>query len=124
MRYPTDDNENRIRGVLDEMIGIENSDDLMVTLLEAIQNSYSIIPNIGSYYTFIYSAKTPNIQYDQHPLVRVTGLYRWGFVGWNYHWRKYRKYTWEELNGSLYEIYPEELSDARELKIAKILLNN
>ena len=31
---PTDDNSNRIRGVINEVIGTEDPDDLMVRLLE------------------------------------------------------------------------------------------
>ena len=124
MRYPTDDNRNRIRKVIDGVIGTENPDDLMIKLLEAIEESYTIVPDIGKYYTFIYSPKTPNIQYDQNPLVAVTEIYSWGFRGFNYHWGQMRQYTWTEVVGSIYEIYPDELADAREIPFKKRLLNS
>ena len=63
------------------------------------------------------------IRYDAHPLVAVTDVYRWGFRGMNYHWGEMRQYTWNEVVGQLYEIYSDELSDARELPFSKISLN-
>jgi len=35
-----------------------------------------------------------------------------------------RQYTWNEIPGQLYEIYPEELADARELPFMKQRLNS
>ena len=121
---PTDDNSNRIRGVVDSIIGTEDPDDLMVRLLEEIEESYAVIPDIGKYYTFIYTPKTPNIQYDQNPLVAVTEIYSWGFKGFNYHWGQMRQYTWTEVQGNFYEIYSDELADAREIPFKKIVLNS
>ena len=96
----------------------------MVRLLEEIEGSYAVIPDIGKYYTFIYSPKTPNIQYDQNPLVAVTEIYSWGFRGFNYHWGQIRQYTWTEVQGNFYEIYSDELADAREIPFKKIVLNS
>ena len=31
--YPTDDNENRVRGVIDAFIGVETADDVMENLI-------------------------------------------------------------------------------------------
>ena len=121
--YPTDDNSNRIRGVIDDLIGTEDSEDLMINLMEALNSSVTPVPDVGRYYTFIYRPKTPMIRYDAHPLVAVTDVYRWGFRGMNYHWGEMRQYTWNEVVGQLYEIYSDELSDARELPFAKISLN-
>ena len=123
-KNPTDDNSNRIRGVVDSIIGTEDPDDLMVSLLEAVQGSYTVIPSIGKYYIFNYLAKTPNIQYDQNPLVAVMEVYSWGFKGFNYHWNQVRQYTWEEVSGNFYEIYPDELADAREIPFKKTVLNS
>ena len=121
--YPTDDNSNRIRGVIGNLIGTEDSEDLMMSLMEALNSSVTPVPDVGRYYTFIYRPKTPMIQYDAHPLVAVTDVYRWGFRGMNYHWGEMRQYTWNEVVGQLYEIYSDELSDARELPFSKISLN-
>ena len=67
--YPTDDKHNRIRGVVDNLIGTEDPDDLMMELMEAVGNTVTPVPDVGKYYAFVYSPKTPNIEYDAHPLV-------------------------------------------------------
>lgn len=124
MIHPTDDNENRVRGVVKGLIGNEDPDELMIELMDAVSDSYAVVPEIGKYYIFIYLPKTPNIQYDQNPLVIVTDIFRWGFRGRNYHWGgQHRQYTWEEMQGNLYEIYPEELADVREIPFGKITDN-
>ena len=122
--YPTDDKHNRIRGVVDNLIGTEDPDDLMMELMDAVGNTVTPVPDIGKYYAFVYNPKTPNIEYDAHPLVAVTDLFRWGFRGINFHWGGYRQYTWNEVVGQLYEVNPDELADARELPFAKIRLNS
>ena len=119
MMYPTDDNDNRVRGVVNGLMGGEDPDDLMIELMDAVSDSYTPVPEPGKYYILIYSPKTPNIQYDQNPLVAVTEVFRWGFRGLNYHWGQVRQYTWEEMVGNMYEIYPDELSDVREIPFGK-----
>ena len=32
-QYPTDDYENRVRGVIDDLVGVESPDDIMQSLL-------------------------------------------------------------------------------------------
>jgi hypothetical protein len=122
--YPTDDNSNRIRGVIDNLIGTEDPDDLMLELMDVLNANVTPTPDIGKYYIFVYQPKTPNIRYDAHPLVAVTDLFRWGFRGMNYHWGEMRQYTWNEVVGQLYEVNPDELADARELPFGKIRLNS
>ena len=122
--YPTDDNSNRIRGVIDNLIGTEDPDDLMLELMDVLNANVTPAPDIGKYYIFVYQPKTPNIRYDAHPLVAVTDLFKWGFRGMNYHWGEIRQYTWNEVVGQLYEVNPEELADARELPFGKIRLNS
>jgi hypothetical protein len=120
---PTSDKSNRIRGVLDNLIGNEDPDDLMIEIMDAIQESGKI-PSVGKFYVFVYNPKTPNVQYDQNPLVAVTNIFQWGFRGINFHWEKMRQYTWDEIPGSLYEVYAEELADLREIPFGNIRLNN
>ena len=122
--YPTDDNSNRIRGVIDNLIGTEDPDDLMLELMDVLSANVTPAPDIGKYYIFVYQPKTPNIRYDAHPLVAVTDLFRWGFRGMNYHWGEMRQYTWQEVVGQLYEIYSDEIADAREIPFGKIRLNS
>lgn len=117
---------NRIAPLLDDLKGIENSDDLMVSLLEILTET-SLVPEIGGYYTFIYSPKTSNIRYDEYPLVEVTKIFNWGFRGINYHYpgqRQYRQYTWQEIVGSLHIIYPKEFKSVSTLPFAKLRINN
>lgn len=122
--YPTDDKENRIRSVVYGLIGTEDADDIMVELMDNLGSTKTSVPDVGKYYVFVYQPKTPNIQYDQNPLVAVTDVFEWGFRGINLHVGQYRQYTWNELIGQLYEINPDELSDVQELPFGKILLNS
>ena len=122
--YPTDDNANRVRSVVDNLIGTEEADDVMIELMDSLTSTSTSSPSAGKYYVFVYSAKTPNIQFDSNPLVAVTDVFEWGFRGINLHIGQYRNYTYNELVGQLYEINSDELSDVRELPFANITLNN
>ena len=102
----------------------EDPADLMIEMMEALNNTVTPVPDVGKYYTFVYNPKTNNIEYDAHPLVAVTDIFRWGFRGINFHWGNYRQYTWNEVVGQLYEVYPEELADAREIPFGKRQLNS
>ena len=90
----------------------------MRTLLSKLSPSV-IIPEVDKYYVFVYKAKTPNIRYDMHPFVVVTGIYQWGFSGLNFHWNDYRRYSWQEVVSNLYEINQEELNTMESVPIAK-----
>lgn len=122
MANPTDDKSNRIRSVIDNVIGMEDPDDLMIELMLVLEEGGKI-PESGKYYVFVYKPKTPNIRYDQNPLVAVTDIFSWGFRGINYHWGKVRQYTWNEIVGQIYEISSNELADAREIPFGKFRLN-
>jgi hypothetical protein len=119
----TDTNRNRIRSVLNGITGRENSDDLMLKLLEVIPETGKI-PQPGKFYIFVYNAKTPNIQFDQNPLVAVTDVFQWGFKGLNMHWGETRQYTWDEVVGSLYEVFPSEIKDLQAIPFANFRINN
>ena len=122
--YPTDDKENRVRSVVYGLIGTEESDDIMIELMDKLSTTATSSPSVGRYYVFVYSAKTPNIQYDSNPLVAVTDVFEWGFRGINLHVGQYRNYTYNELVGQLYEVNSYELSDVRELPFGKMQLNS
>jgi hypothetical protein len=119
----TDDNINRIRNVTNNLIGNEDPDDLMLEIIDALTESEKV-PKTGKYYVFVYNPKTPNIQYDQNPLVAVTDVFSWGFRGINFHWREVRQYTWDEIAGGIYEVYPSELKDLQTIPFGKFRLNN
>ncbi len=118
-RNPTDDNDNRVRGVIGDLIGVETADDIMTELITVLSEGGKV-PSSGKYYTFFYNAKTSGIQYDEHPLVGVTEVFSWGFRGINFHWGDNRQYDYNQIIGGLYEIYPEEMSDVIELGFAKV----
>ena len=122
--YPTDDKENRVRSVVYDLIGTEEADDIMIELMDNLSTTATSSPSVGRYYVFVYSAKTPNIQYDSNPLVAVTDVFEWGFRGINLHVGQYRNYTYNELVGQLYEVNSYELSDVRELPFGKMQLNS
>jgi hypothetical protein len=81
------------------------------------------IPEVGKFYTFVYNPKTPDIEYDQHPLIACTEIQKWGFKAINFHWRQSRNYTWQELAGQLHVVKYEELDELLALQYGKFLLN-
>jgi len=103
--------------------GAEDADLIMMNILQ-IFNETDLIPDAGKFYTFVYQAKTPKIEYDEHPLVAVTEVLRWGFKGYNYHWRQMRQYTWEEVVGSLHIVRQNEVKYLSSLPYGKKRINN
>ena len=115
---------NRIEEInedLEKVIG--DPEEMMLLIMEALNNTVTPIPEVGQFYTFIYNAKTPDITYDQHPLIACTDLQAWGFKGLNFHWRQSRNYTWEELAGQLYIVQWNELDDLLTIPYGKFILN-
>ena len=82
-----------------------------------------IVPEQDKYYVFVYKAKTKNILYDMHPFVAVTTIYKWGFIGFNFHWNEHRRYSWSEILSNLYEIQDQELNSNIDNLKNKILYN-
>ena len=76
---------------------------------------------MSMYYTFVYKPKTPRIRYDQNPLIACVSIDRWGFKGLNYHWGKFRNYTWEEMQSMLYEVTSTELPVLTSISYAKYI---
>ena len=114
--------DNRVREYLSDLNNRTNDpEEMMLEIMEALNDTVTPIPEVGKFYTFVYNAKTPRIQYDQHPLIACTDLQQWGFKGLNFHWRQSRNYTWEELAGQLYIVDYEELDDLLAIPYAKFL---
>ena len=97
-------------------------EEIMLLIME-IFTIEVLYPEPGRFYTFVYNAKTPNETYDQHPLIACMELFRWGFRGLNFHWQKYRNYTWEEVSGKLHVVEFQELDELLALQYGKFLLN-
>ena len=109
--------------IKDMLLGNETPDEIMDLIRDTFEEV--LVPEVGGYYTFVYSPTTPNIQYDQYPLVAVTELFSWGFRGINYHWGDYRNYGWGEVGAnSFHQISTMEIESVRSLPFAKFLLNN
>ena len=115
--------ENRLEYVVDDIINKTTADDRMIALLEVLEET-EVVPDVGRYYTFVYAPKTPRIRYDQNTLIACVSVDRWGFKGLNYHWGKFRNYSWNEVIGNLHVIYPLELRDARSIPIQYFRINN
>ena len=116
--------DNRVREYLSDLNNRTNDpEEMMLEIMEALNDTVSPIPEVGKFYTFVYNAKTPVETYDQHPLIACTSLERWGFKGLNFHWRKSRNYTWNELAGQLYIVQYNELDDLLAIPYAKFIQN-
>ena len=101
--------------------GTNDQEEMMLEIMDLLKDTVTPVPDAGSICTFVYNAKSPNITYDQHPLVAVTELFQWGFRGLNFHWRDYRQYTWEELAGQVYIVQRNELDDLLAIPYAKFI---
>jgi len=96
-------------------------EEMMMKIMELLSGTVTPIPDVGGFYTFIYNAKTPNISYDQHPLIACTEVLRWGFRGINLHLRKSRQYTWDEVAGQLYIVQYDEVDDLMKIPYRKMI---
>ena len=119
-RHPTERVEELKRKVLDA--NTSDPEEIMLLIME-IFTIEEILPEVGKFYTFIYNPKTPNITYDQHPLIACVDLFKWGFRGLNFHWQEYRNYTWAEVAGKLHLVEFQELDELLALQYGKFLLN-
>ena len=119
-KRPPTVNANRIEAIKDKLTS-SDPEDLMLEIMDALSNTVEAIPTVGKYYTFVYNAKTAGKQYDQHPLIACTDLFRWGFRGINFHWQSSRNYTWEELTGQVYMVKSIELDDLLSIPYAKFI---
>ena len=119
-RNPTERVEELKRMVLDA--NTSDPEEIMLLIMELFTIE-EILPEVGKFYTFIYNPKTPNITYDQHPLIACVDLFKWGFRGLNFHWQEYRNYTWAEVAGKLHLVEFQELDELLALQYGKFLLN-
>jgi len=114
---------NRILPIKEKLEAEPDQEEQMILIMDALSNTVEPIPEVGKFYTFVYNAKTYGISYDQHPLIACTEILPWGFRGLNFHLRKNRQYTWNELAGQLYVVEYEELDDLISVQYGKEVLN-
>ena len=82
-------------------IGVDSPDEIMAVIQEVFDDT-DPYPRPGNIYTFVYTAKTPRIRYDKHPLIitESISLSSGGFKGYNVHWPDHRNYVWEGVGGT------------------------
>ena len=107
---------NQLEGISSEF---SSGPDYNMGLLLSYLTESEIVPEADKYYVFVYRAKTPNIKYDQHPVIMCTGVYKWGFTGFNYHWMESRQYSWGEVVSNLYELSEDEFEIVQDIPLAK-----
>jgi len=117
-QYKEEVGSNRIQPIKESIQNLDDPEEKMLMIMEALTEDLEIIPDVGNFYTFVYNARTPQLQYDQHPLIACTDVQRWGFRGWNYHWEDWRNYNWNEVAGQLYVVRPSEVMDLRQIAYA------
>jgi len=115
-----DEKNSRINLLKKRIKGMSDPEDIMIEIISIFDRT-ELIPEVGKYYTFIYNAKTPEINYDQHPLIACIEISKWGFAGINFHLGSRRHYTWEEIAGQLHIIEDSEISYIRQLNYAKYI---
>ena len=105
-----------------EEANTDDVEDIMIIIMDTFKEE-ALYPEPGNFYTFVYQPKTPDIEYDQHPLIACVGLFNRGFRGLNFHWQRYRNYTWAEVVGKLHVVKYQELDELLSLQYGKFLLN-
>ena len=113
---------NRISPVLDRLIGIEDPDELMSEITQVVGDSISS-PQAGQFFLFSYQPSSSG-RYDANPLVAVTDVYSWGFRGTNFHHGEARSYSFSNVSGRTYRVYPEEIKDLQALPFGRMRLNS
>ena len=108
---------NRVAPVVSQMVG---GPSYNMNILLGVLSPSGIVPRPDKYYVFVYKAKTRGITYDAHPFVVVTGVFSWGFSGYNLHWEGSRRYSWNEVVSNLYVVNDEELTSVSNYPIANI----
>ena len=101
-----------------------DQEDMMLEIMSLLNDTVTPVPDIGNFYTFVYNPKTPNITYDQHPLIACTDIFGWGF-SWSLIFIGESIVTTHGMNlpGQLYVVQPNELDDLLAIPYAKFLNN-
>jgi len=122
--------ENRILSIRRDLIGIENPSELMRAIMKSLSDTEVDFPSVGNYYTYIYSAKTPGLIYDRHPLIMASEPVGNGFMGFNYHWQlrggqsPFRQYTTPEVRSGYFEMTVSEFNTLRGVNYALFVQNS
>ena len=108
---------NRMKPLLDDLIGTEKPEDIFVQVQDALRDSQEKIPTPNGIYCLEYYAVTEPLLTDRFPIVGVTGVFDWGFTGMNLHLGEPRNYNYNNIASSLYRLKPQEVAAARALPL-------
>ena len=108
---------NRMKPILDELIGTEKAEDIFAKVMVVLSDSQEKIPVVNGVYCLEYYAVTEPLLTDRFPIVGVTGVYSWGFSGMNLHLGEPRNYNFDNIASSLYRLKPQEVAAARALPL-------
>jgi hypothetical protein len=98
--------------MLDKAISQATDDpNELMSIIQEIFDDTEKYPRPGNIYTFVYTAKTPGIRYDKHPLLMVESISLSGFKGYNVHWSDHRNYVWEGVGSSFHRVKKGEEFD-------------
>ena len=111
---------NRVKPLLDKLIGVEESETIMTELRTVLADSQAKIPVPGSVYVYTYIAEKPDFLTDMYPVVQVLGVYEWGWTGMNLHIRKQRNYTIGNNTTPLYLLKPNEVQTVLTLPLMQL----
>jgi len=113
---------NRIQMLEEAILQEIDSEDEIMSIIQKIFDDTEKYPRPGNIYTFVYTAKTPGILYDQHPLLMVESISLSGFKGYNVHWSDHRNYVWEGVGSSFHRVQRgEEFDYLHDVPYRKIL---
>lgn len=114
---------NRVKPVIDKLIGTEFAEDVMDDLILVLRDTQTMVPIPGKVYVFAYYAAKPNLLTDRFPIVEVTGVYEWGYSGVNLHLQEPRNYNFNRRPTPMYMIKPNEVSTALALPLMRLYQN-
>lgn len=111
---------NRVKPLVDKLIGIEDSEIIMQELSIVLSDSISPIPIPGKVFVYTYIAERPELLTDMYPIVQVLGVYDWGWTGINLHLKKPRNYSTGNNATPLYMLKPIEVQSALTLPLMQL----
>lgn len=113
---------SRVQILKDAISQATDSPDELMAIIQKIFDDTEPYPRPGNIYTFVYTAITPGIFYDQHPLLIVESVNLSGFKGFNVHWSDHRNYLWENVTGVFHRVQKgEEFDYLHDVPYRKIL---
>ena len=108
---------NRMKPILDELIGTEKPEDIFAKVMVALSDSQEKMPVPKGVYCIEYYAVSEPLLTDRFPIVGVTGVFDWGFTGMNLHLGEPRNYNYNNISSALYRLKPQEVAAARALPL-------